>query len=144
MPHYARRVAVDEMQTSEAVHLLGGGLDGADPEAVARLAARLGDWPLLLKLVNGRLLERIRQGQNAARAIDYVNRALDKRGLTAFDARYPQSRDQAAALTLDISLDALDTYERARLKELAVFPEDVLIPVATIEVLWGEKSSAAP
>ena len=124
------------MQPREAVSLLSAGVDGAAPEALAQLAARLGEWPLLLKLVNARLRERMRRGQSANDALDYVNRAFDKRNLTAFDARNPESRDQAAALTLGVSLDALDADERVRFQELAVFPEDAAIPVDTVERLW--------
>ena len=45
----------------------------ADP-AFGALAQRLGEWPLLLKLVNGALQERVlHQGQPLTNALAYVN-----------------------------------------------------------------------
>jgi hypothetical protein len=41
------------------------------------------------------------------------------------------------ARTLAVSLDHLADDERARFRELAVFPEDVDVPLAAVEVLWG-------
>jgi len=70
--------------------------------------------------------------------IAYVNRALDKRGLTFFGARKTESRDQAVAKTIGVSLELLKPAERARYAELAVFPEDVNIPLATLEKFWGK------
>ncbi len=40
-----------------------------------------------------------------------------------------------------MSLDLLTPDEQARLEELAVFPEDVNLPVATVARLWGETAS---
>jgi WD40 repeat protein len=47
------------------------------------------------------------------------------------------ARDQAVALTINASIDRLPPAERERYGELAVFPEDVDIPLATIAKLWG-------
>jgi WD40 repeat protein len=108
-----------------------------------RLATRLGEWPLLLGLVNGVLQNQVKHAkQPLPDAIAYVNRALDKRGLTFFDARKTESRDQAVAKTIGVSLDLLKTAERARYAELAVFPEDVNIPLATLEKFWGKTGEA--
>ena len=41
------------------------------------------------------------------------------------------------AKTLSVSLDLLSADEQARYKELAVFPEDVDIPLVTVQRLWG-------
>jgi len=67
-----------------------------------------------------------------------VNTTLDNKGLEAFDARNAEARDQAAALTLAVSLEQLDKDERARFEELAVFPEDVDVPLETVTTLWGQ------
>lgn len=135
LPAGARRVEVDAMAADEARRLLGHGLP-ADP-AYGTLAQRLGEWPLLLKLVNGALRERVlHQGQPLAEALAYVDRALDKRGLTFFDTRDAASRHAAVSSTLELSLAQLTAEERARFDELAVFPEDVDIPLATAAALW--------
>ncbi len=112
--------------------------DGAEPELRA-LASRLGEWPLLLRLVNSTLRNRIENdNQSLPDALAWVNKALDKRGLTYFDARNREERQQAVTQTIGVSLDLLSEPDRARYGELAVFPEDVEIPLATLEKLWGK------
>ena len=77
------------------------------------------------------------RGEALANALAYLNKALDKRGLTAFDAENAQARDAAVSATLRVSFDLLHEEQYARYQELAVFPEDVDIPLATLEKLWG-------
>jgi WD40 repeat protein len=137
LPPDASRVDVDAMQQSEAVALLGYGLPPGFERDLQQLAGRLGEWPLLLKLANAALRDRVQtSGQSPAAALAYVNRALDKRGFTFFDARDPVARHQAVARTVDLSIERLTETERARFTELAVFPEDVTIPLTTIQRLW--------
>ena len=42
------------------------------------------------------------------------------------------------ARTIGVSLDLLSQADRERYGELAIFPEDVEIPLATLERLWGK------
>ena len=138
LPPDAKKVDVDAMRRAEAVELLGAGLPPGGEQPLALLAARLGEWPLLLKLVNGALRDRVAgAGQPLRDALAYVNKGLDRRGLTFFDARDAASREQAVAQTLGISFERLGAAERARYGEMAVFPEDADIPLATLEKLWG-------
>src|SRR5205085_10824136 len=103
------------------------------------LAARLGEWPLLLRLTNKVLLDRVRQNrQTLPAALSYINQALDKRGLTAFDARDGKARTQAVATTLGVSLERLSQDERTRFSELAIFPDDTNIPIETVAKLWAK------
>jgi TIR domain-containing protein/NB-ARC domain-containing protein len=152
LPANAQAVKVDAMRPAEAVEMLRVGLptaeiqrldrDGTD-EALRRLAARLGEWPLLLGLVNGALQDRVNNAnQPLPDAIAYVNQALDKRGLTFFNARDTESRNQAVDKTLGVSLELLKPAERARYAELAIFPEDANIPLATLEKFWGKTGEA--
>lgn len=139
LPPGTQRLDVAEMQRDEAAALLGHALplhDAGALAALATLAGRLGEWPLLLKLVNGALRERIQQGQGLAAALAWVGKALDKRGLTFFDARDAGHRERAVAQTLGLSLAQLSAAERARFDELAVFPEDQVVPLATLERYW--------
>jgi WD40 repeat protein len=93
---------------------------------------------MLLKLVNAALRDRILNGgQDVADALAYVNKALDKRGLTFFDARDAQARHKAVARTLGLSIAQLDETEQARFGELVVFPEDAEIPLETLERYWA-------
>jgi WD40 repeat protein len=138
LPPDTRRVDVDAMRGDEAVALLGARLSEVDQPSLRQLSKRLGEWPLLLTIANGVLRDRIdRLGQDAGVALGWVNTALDRRGLTAFDARNPQAREQAVNKTLSVSLGLLEATERERYGELAVFPEDVEIPLVTLAKLWS-------
>jgi tetratricopeptide (TPR) repeat protein len=139
LPKGANVINVDAMRLEEAVALLGAGLPVDAPTSELRsLAALLGEWPLLLRLVNGALRDRIkRHGQDLPVALDHVRRSLDRYGLTAFDARKPQAREQAAAATFGASLEQLEPDEHTRFAELAIFPEDVDVPLAAVQHLWG-------
>lgn len=138
LPASARKVNVDAMRQNEAAALLGSGLPPGNEDDLRRLAARLGEWPLLLKLVNGTLRHRVHNtGQPPSNALAYVNKALDKRGLTFFDARDATDRNQAVEKTLGVSIELLQPDEWSRYSELAVFPEDVDIPLTTLEQLWS-------
>jgi WD40 repeat protein len=138
VPADARQVPVDAMRPAEALALLGHGLPKEEAPALAALTERLGEWPLLLKLVNGMVRERVsRTNQPLADALAYVEKALDRRGLTAFDARDAGDRGQAVAGTLGVSLGMLSEDQRARFTELGVFPEDADVPLAAVETLWA-------
>ena len=104
-----------------------------------KLAARLGEWAQLLKLVNGFLRDSVvKNRQPLAAAIAGVNARLDKRGLIAFDAKNEVDRAKAIARTIGVSLELLSEIERARFAELAVFPEDVDIPIGIAARLWAK------
>ena len=144
LPANAQSLMVDAMQPSEAVQLLSSGLQpevftATDLQALRALVARLGEWALLLKLANGVLRDRMGRGEALAKAMAYLNKALDKRGLTAFDAENAHARDAAVSATLRVSFDLLLEEQYARYQELAIFPEDVAIPLATLEKLWGRR-----
>ena len=104
----------------------------------ATLAARLGEWAQLLKIVNGVLRDRVVNArQPLSGAIAGINRGLDAKGLVAFDARVETDRTKAVARTIGLSLDLLSEPERLRFGELGVFPEDVEIPAGVVGRLWA-------
>jgi WD40 repeat protein len=134
----ARRVEVNQMAPAEAMQLLLGraGVSATDVSPFRQLVARLGEWPLPLKLAGSAMRQRIERGDTTVRALDYVTRALDKRGITAFDKDRAATRDDAVADTVSASLDLLDTDDQRRCTELAVFPEDVAFPLSAAATLW--------
>ena len=142
LPSDARLVDLQAMQADESRRLLASGLgDGADARllpALDALAARLGHWPVLLQLANRTLQQRVRQQRTpAVDAVDAVAGELARKGVLAFDpAHAVQERDQAVAATLEASLDLLDAGERARCAELAIFAQDVPLPLAQAAALW--------
>lgn len=144
LPPAARRIDVDAMRVDEALALLQAGLQIDDPAlnvTLTDLADKLGHWPLLLKLVNGVIHERLSRHQTVAEAIRYVERALNKRGLRAFDARDTTERTRAVSLTLSVSFDQLSSDEFARYTELAIFPEDLDIPFSVVGRLWAARGA---
>lgn len=140
VPKETELVAVEAMWQTEAIDLLGAGLDAPDTTQLSALAGRLGEWPLLLKLVNRRLYEDVqRQGVSLPEAIAAVNEELDEFGLTSFDADSAEERDQAVAASMSVSLRQLrpdakygrvQVDEAARFQELALFRKMLSFPLA--------------
>lgn len=137
LPSAARAVVVDALELPRAVELLGQGLSPLPPAAVLdRLAGKLGEWPILLKLVNAQLREEYRDGVAADEAFRIVEDTLGELGLTAFDREDEQARNLAVSRTVEASLRRLSPEERERYARLAVFPEDERVPLAVLALLW--------
>ncbi|MCG8421032.1 MAG: protein kinase [Proteobacteria bacterium] len=141
LPKGCKRIDVDAMAADESISLLGAGLEIAFASLRGELdvlAARLGHWPLLLDLVNRQLRELIDEdGLSAEDAIRDVNESLDNQGVTAFDLHDETQRRSAVEHTIAVSLQRLDIDERQRYEMLAVFPEDVDIPMVVVARLWS-------
>ena len=141
LPQDAVRQKVDAMKGGEALALLANGLPPGpatgERASLQKLAARLGEWAILIKIVNGFLRNRVSGGEPLPVAIDGANRRLDVKGLTVFDPRDETERDKAIARTIGVSLDLLSKAERERFGELAVFPEDVDVPIMIVARLWA-------
>ena len=142
IPTTAAIVDTGTMAPVEANQLLLAGLAAAGPSdavVATRLAQLLGGWPLLLRLVNGVLHQRnVRNRQSLAAAMALVPAMLEKHGVTAFDVRHAEARDQAVDRTLAVSLDLLSAPECARYFELGVFA-DGEVPLAAVARLWNER-----
>jgi WD40 repeat protein len=139
LPAGTIRIDLDEMKPQEAVDLLMSGLSECDENEFYNLTTRLGEWPLLLKLANARLRERVNiGGEKLDATLTYVNKTLDKRGITAFDIQDSDERNNAVDVTLGLSLELLKGEEAVRFLELAIFPEDADIPLNTLVSFWGQ------
>jgi NB-ARC domain-containing protein len=136
LPSSAVPVHVDAMEVPEAVQLLGAGLSGGAEVELKTLAARLGEWPLLLKIVNRQVAGWIGKGLDLQEAVRRAESALKAKGLTFFDAKDAKDRSQAVALTLEVSLERLRKQDQERFGELAIFPEDAEVPLVVLEKLW--------
>jgi WD40 repeat protein len=135
----AARVEVDEMTPAEAVQLLTARVDvgSSNLRACRDLTRRLGEWPLLLELANASLRQRIERGDSVSGALQYVSQKLEQQGVTAFDQRNAQARSRALTRTLELSLNQLEAPERVRYDLLAIFPEDLNVPVRQATLVWG-------
>jgi len=139
----AECVDVDEMTTDEAVQMLIAKLEPGNLTSFRKLARRLGEWPLILELTNAVLRKRIAQAYRLDKALEWVNKALDRYGVMAIKRDDADRRKQSAAGTIEVSLELLDNDQRSRYIELAVFPEDVSVPLTALVALWNIDEFAA-
>ncbi|HSS52487.1 MAG TPA: NB-ARC domain-containing protein [Thermoanaerobaculia bacterium] len=139
LPADAMEVAIGSMATPEAVELLRANLPRAFEGTFQALARRLGNWPLLLAIVNRQIREwNVRDRSALESALREVVRALDIVGLDAgFDREDPLARRSAVWRAVAIALRSLVGSDRDRLLDLAVFPAEEDIPLAVVRSLWG-------
>jgi hypothetical protein len=138
LPGDGPRIPVDRMSAEQARQLVVGGVAGAPVVAADRLANLAGRWPVLLNLVNGALRRRVARGQSVERAAREIACRLATEGPAAFDPARPVDRGQAVAATVEASLALLDDADMERFLDLAVFPEDVDIPLTMLRLLWPD------
>ena len=136
LPDTAVAVDVDAMQPDEARQLLLDRIPGVTHRVITGLLAATGSWPMLLALVNRSARDRISRGQPAPEALEAILSRLRQEGPTVLDVRDPDQRHRAVAATVELSIDRLDATERDRYLELAVFPEDVDIPMDVLDRYW--------
>jgi WD40 repeat protein len=142
LPSGSKKIDVDAMEIPEAVDLLRVGLPEWDIARFNSLARRLGEWPLLLTLVNRQLRELVEEdGFTVGEALQEVESILESEGLTGFDRENAEARQWAVEKTLAVSLRRLSDSEMARYRDLAIFPEDMEIPVSVLESFWGNLRS---
>ena len=132
-------VQVDEMTGGESVKMLTAGLKPPpkDLKPFEELAVRLGEWPLLLELANASLRRLVRLGETLDTALEHLRQTYLRHGVTAFDRKNAQERNQAAARSLAASLDMLEAHEGKSLAELSAFPEDTDVPISATAALWA-------
>jgi hypothetical protein len=137
LPPATAEVVVDQMRPGEATTLLTTGLPALPPALLERALRVTGRWPVLLTLVHGALTKEAAAGADAASELAAVLDALHTEGITRLDVRDPGERDRAVGHTIEISLRRLAAEEHDRYLELAVFGEDVHIPLDVVATLWG-------
>lgn len=124
---------------------VGMAADVAD--AVAGLAERLNEWPLLLALVNGLLRGCLRPGdplkcKSLLDATRMIGNLLERNGLEEFWlVTDPTARERAQNAVITACLEPLADDVRECLFELAVFPRFEEIPLQAVSVLWGEEDA---
>ncbi len=137
-PAAAHVIEISALSDSESRSLLTGGLPPGAPDAhIERLTSRLGNWPLLLNLVNRALHESMLQEQSLSEAMKWADDLLDEIGLTAFDARQPIERNEALNKTLNLSFALLSEEELRRYSEVAIFPAEQEVPLPILRALWS-------
>ena len=122
----ARDVRLDALSPTAAVDLMArwaGTSAGTLPAVAREVAKEVGNLPLALSLVGAQ----VRDG----RSWDDLLAALRERRLDFLDHPYG-----SVFASITASVDALAPDDAARYVELAVFPEDVPVPVSVVETLW--------
>jgi hypothetical protein len=143
LPARAKSIAVDVMEPNEATALLRRWLPETEVNPLTArfdgLANRLGYWPLLMELGNGVLRRRIDLGQRLSSALDGLEQALKRQGLTGvLKPDDSDDRRRSAIGTLEASIEQLnDQTERERFRALAVFAEDATITMLSAAKLWS-------
>ena len=130
----ARELPLGVLSEELALELLASwaGQDRAAlPAAAAKVAEACGYLPLALALAGARVAGGARWEEVIA--------ALEHGRLEFLDHPY-----RSVFGSLRLSTDALPAAERARYFELAVFPEDALIPAAAISTLWRHTGRMEP
>jgi WD40 repeat protein len=138
LPGGGPRVTVDAMSAGQARTLVASGVDGLPAQVTERLSAVSGRWPVLLNLVNGVLRRRVARGQAPEAAAGEILRLLAAHGPAALDPSRPAERARAVAATIQASLALLAPDDRQRYLDLAIFPEDVDIPLDVLALLWPD------
>jgi WD40 repeat protein len=147
LPEEATRIWVDAMEPEEAIAVLCRGLPEEIEQAAYQprlraLVTRLGCWPLLVTLARGMLVTWLREGKTVVQALAVVEQAYERRGIVAFHLASASERQQTADACLNVSLRHLEGFTpthyhaTARYQELAVFPEDIDIPLTTLHTYW--------
>jgi WD40 repeat protein len=134
----AKQEHVDEMTKDEAVAQLSNftGTGNAAHNELAALAEKLGHWALLLRLTGAQLKARIDEGETLEKAIAFVNKRLERKGLFSFDKTDAAQRNDSVAICLAASIDLLNKEDQQKLYSLGIFPEDENIPYTVLEKYW--------
>lgn len=134
-------LGIGPLLQQEAVQILAAGLDGVPPGELEGLASLTGNWPLLLQLCNGLLLQRVRCGMKARVAIRQLEALLADHSYKALERPGDDdSGDRAAAVATMVGasfdMGPLGEKEREAYLQLGVFPESTPIPLQILECLW--------
>jgi NB-ARC domain-containing protein len=136
LPASGLHIQVDAMSNDQARQLVIDGVKGLSANVADQLANLAGRWPVLLNLVNGVLRRQVAWGQRPQQAAADIVERLGADGPVAFDPARAADRSRAAAATVMASLTLLNSADRERYLDLAIFPEDVDIPLDVLRSLW--------
>jgi WD40 repeat protein len=139
LPPGANMIAVDQLSVTATQQILERNLD-AEGVAWFDLARRTGGWALLANLVNGALRDEVQAGRDVADAVAELSEELAASGPALLDPTDRDQRRQAIGTTIEVSITRLRRGhgERAadRYQDLAIFPEDVDVPLELLAAWW--------
>jgi WD40 repeat protein len=142
LPWGPEAINVDVMTEEQARDLLGNGLPGAAEADWSTLMRRAGGCALQLKLINHAVRYWVKDhGQSLGSAIRRVEAKFTSEGPTALDPDDPKYRQEAFTTTVRVSVRLLSEAHPQwpeRFTELAVFPKNTSIPLATLATYWQD------
>lgn len=108
-----------------------------------RLVAKLGRWPLLLRLIARVLSEWTQDGATFEDAIVDVTARLEDAGVVGLDelAETVLEPSLAVSRTLELSLGLLDDSQQALLEDLAILRDEPATELSVASALWNESPS---
>jgi len=127
---------IGELTREDAVGLLvryAGLGSGSLPAEAAAIAAECGELPLALAMVGSAL-----RGRPFDRWKTWSER-LKAAGLSGLKVELPDYPQSSLVAALQLSIEDLPADLAARYLELAVFPEDALIPEAALRTYWASE-----
>ena len=128
---------IGQTKWNESASILSYGLDIANVSKIKILADKLGHMPQLLALVNSYLNFKVNHlNKRADEALEFIDAALIRKGITYFDNQDSISNSKAISLVIDLSLEQLTTDEISNLRKLSIFSLGADIPFEIIETLW--------
>ncbi|MFI6233289.1 NB-ARC domain-containing protein, partial [Micromonospora sp. NPDC050784] len=132
-------VWVDQMSTVQAEALLTRDLRDPPPDLVARVLSATGRWPVLLGIANRTVVRHVEDyGATVAWALRDIADRLVEEGPAGFDFDDVARSGRAVETTVRAGLDLLDPTISDRFIELAIFGEDVDIPLSVLNLLWAK------
>ncbi|WP_170323872.1 NB-ARC domain-containing protein [Cryptosporangium phraense] len=144
LPRGVQPIRVDRMGRAEAEKLLTAGLPALDDATIDRLLDLTGGWPLLLSLVSGAIDQATEYVSDPQEFADELAGELLTDGPATALLDTEDGRGRAVRATVEASLAKLGDGERDRFLELAIFPEDVDIPLDVLTLLWGRTGRLSP
>ncbi len=129
----AERIELDLLTDEQALALLAdwSGRDVADlPDVAHEVVRECGNLPLALAMIGAMVEGRPETWDRALYRLQHADLDKIRRDFPGYP--YPD-----LLRALEVSVDALSEDERERYLDLAVFPEDTPIPVATLATLWA-------
>ena len=146
IPHGSHTVLVDQMSPTEAYQLLTWRLPTIEPAILTALIQATGCWPLLLRLINRIIRDRIDSGEQPGSAATDMLTIIAAQGPAAvdeltdyspvLDLNDPVLRARAVRATLQASISLLGGDKAIRFAELGIFPEDEIVPLSVVAQLW--------
>lgn len=147
LPHDTVKVRVDQMSPSQARQVLTWRLPPLDSRIVSELLKVSGHWPLLLRLINAIIVERVSsESADATLAATEVLRRLTVSGPAAADDMAgpsvplnidaPGERARAVRATIEAGTTLLAVDGPRLFAELGIFAEDEAVELDTVVALW--------